>query len=211
MRSKDIIITITALVFFLALGSFRSSLAASLKFDTASPTVSNGGTFQIGVQVDPGSDSLNSTDIYVLYDSTLLKANSVAAGSLFPTVTNDITTAGKVYIAGMVDDPGTSVSTSGTVATITFQGLKNGSGTLSFDCNTSKIIKNDINATNVIVCSQNGTAAVTVGSGSSSTEPTATPVAGGELPQSGILDSLIKFSLPGMILLLLGGALRFIL
>ena len=121
-------------------------------------------------------------------------------------------------IAGLVNDSGSPVTTSGTVATITFQGLKDGSGTLSFDCNTSKIIKNDLNATNVIVCTQNGTSAVTIGAGGSSSSPTATPAPNtgvaetpSELPQTGIWDNVVKFALPGMVLLILGGALRFIL
>ncbi|KKQ24983.1 MAG: hypothetical protein US40_C0004G0021 [Candidatus Roizmanbacteria bacterium GW2011_GWC2_37_13] len=201
--------TFLLLAFFFLVAPFVfSAEAASLKFDKTTATTTNGGTFQISVTVDPAGDNLSSTDVYVTFDSTLLKANSVAAGSLFPTVTNDISTSGKVYIAGMVNDPATSVSTSGTLATITFQGLKDGSGTLAFDCATSKIIKNDINATNVINCSQNGTSSVTVGAGGAAAPTTAPPA---QLPQSGILDNLVRFAVPGMILLILGSALRLVL
>ncbi len=189
-----------------------SAQAASLNFDKSTATAANGATFQISVTVDPGSDALNSTDVYVTYDATLLKATAVSAGAMFPIVQNDISTAGKVYIAGMVSDPASSVSTAGTLATITFQGLKEGTGTLSFNCDTSFIIKNDINASNVIACSQNGTSAVTVGSGGSTngtTAPTSAPIS--ELPQTGIFDNVIKFALPGGILLILGSVLRLVL
>ena len=179
---------------------FLSVQAASLNFDKTTVTAVNGGTFQIAVTVDPGSDALNSVDAYVSFDTNLLKATAVASGTLFSTVSNDISTAGKVYIAGMVDDPASSVSSAGTVATITFQALKDGSGSLSFDCNTSKIIKNDINASNVIVCSANGTSAVTIGSGG--TAPTSAPPS--QLPQTGIFDNVIKFAVPGAILFLIG-------
>ena len=201
-----------AIIFLIVAPFVSSARAASLNFDKSTATAANGDTFQISVTVDPGSDGLNSTDAYVTFDSTLLKATAVSAGSLFPTVSNDTSTAGKVYIAGMVNDPASSVSTTGTLATITFQGLKEGSGTLSFDCNTSKIIKNDINASNVLVCSQNGTAAITVGSGSG-TAPTTAPnnSAPAELPQSGIFDNVVKFAFPGAILLILGGVLRLVL
>ena len=205
--------TFLSLVIFLVVAPFVfSAQAASLKFDKTTATAANGATFQISVTVEPGSDALNSTDVYVTYDATLLKATLVSAGSLFPTVSNDISTSGKVYIAGMVNDPASSISTTGTLATITFQGLKEGSGTLSFDCNTSKIIKNDINASNVMTCSQNGTAAITVGSGSG-TAPTTAPnnSAPAELPQSGIFDNVVKFAFPGAILLILGGVLRLVL
>ena len=210
---KQVFKTFSLIVIFFIVAHFVSSAqAASLNFDKSTATAANGDTFQISVTVDPGSDGLNSTDAYVTFDSTLLKATAVSAGSLFPTVSNDTSTAGKVYIAGMVNDPASSVSTTGTLATITFQGLKEGSGTLSFDCNTSKIIKNDINASNVLVCSQNGTAAITVGSGSG-TAPTTAPnnSAPAELPQSGIFDNVVKFAFPGAILLILGGVLRLVL
>jgi hypothetical protein len=208
-----------ALLIFFGLTPFVFSIqAASLTFDKSSSTASNGGTFQVGVVMNPGSDSIYSTDVYVVYDSSLLKATGVTAGSLFPTVTNDIATSGRVYIAGLVNDTGSPVTASGTVATITFQGLKDGSGNLSFDCNTSKVIKNDLNATNVIVCSQNGTSAVTIGAGGSSSSPTTAPASDtgaaetpSELPQTGIWENVVKFALPGMILLILGSALRFIL
>lgn len=191
------------MVFFGLLPSYLTTVkAASLKFDKTTVSVANGGTFQIAVTIDPGSDSLNSTDVYVTFDSTLLKATTVTAGNVFPTVTNDISASGRVYIAGMVNDPASSISTAGTIATITFQGLKDGTGTLSFDCNTSKIIKNDINATNIITCS-NGTSAVTVGAGGAA--PTQVP---NQLPQTGTFENVVKFAVPGIILLLFGSAAR---
>ncbi len=198
------------IIFLVILPLVTEVQAASLNFDKSTATAANGATFQISVTVDPGSDALNSTDVYVTFDATLLKATAVSAGTMFPTVSNDISTSGKVYIAGMVNDPASSVSTTGTLATITFQGLKEGTGTLSFDCNTSKIIKNDINASNVITCSQNGTSAVTVGSGgAAATAPTTAPPA--QLPQTGIFDNVVKFAFPGAILLILGSVLRLVL
>jgi hypothetical protein len=211
---KIIIIT---LVFFALTPFLEKAQAAAFNFDQATVSVANGGTFQIAVTVDPAGENLSSVDAYVTYDATLLKANSVTAGSLFPTVSHDESTSGKVYIAGMVNDPATSVSTAGTLATITFQALNDGSGILSFDCNSSKIIKNDINATNVIACAQNGTSTVTVGSGSGSAAGSTTPTVAAadtgvsQLPQSGIFNNLIKFAIPGAILLILGSALRLIL
>jgi hypothetical protein len=208
------------LIFFLSSPIlFNSAWAGFFQFDKTTVTVANGATFQIAVTVDPGSDSLNSTDSYVTYDPSLLQVTAVTAGSLFPTVSHDETTSGKVYIAGMVNDPASSIPTAGTLATITFQALKDGSGTLSFDCNTSKIIKNDINASNVLVCSQNGTAVVTVGSGNSSSSSSSSSNNSSsnsnnttsQLPQSGVFDNVVKLVIPGTILLILGSVLRFVL
>lgn len=214
-------------MFFVFVPAFFAAEAAYLKFDKTTATAANGATFQIGVMVEPGSDSLSSTDVYVTYDSTLLKATVVTAGTQFPTVTNDIATSGKVYIAGMVNDPASSISASGTLATITFQALKDGTGTLAFDCNLSKIIKNDLNATNVIVCGSNGTSAVTIGGGGGgTTNPTATPTPGTsgstgstnpeptavtELPQSGVFDNVAGMAIPGMIILIIGLGIRLVL
>lgn len=197
---------------FVVLPIFIGSVqAASLNFDQTTVTTTNGGTFQIAVTLTPGSDSITSVDAYINYDSTMLKATTVTAGTLFPTVTNDISTAGKVYIAALVNDSNSAVSTSGTIATITFQGIQNGTATLSYDCNTSKIVKNDINASNVMTCSSNGSSTVTIGAGSSSNNAAAPTSAPTQLPKSGAVDNVIRVALPGAILLLLGSVLRLVL
>jgi len=224
---KKILSSLFAIIVFLVFGPAVSGVeAAYLRFDSTSSSAANGATFQIGVVLEPGSDGINSTDVFVTYDSTLLQATTVTAGSLFPTVSNDISTSGTVYIAGLVNDPANSVTSAGTVATITFKGLKEGTGTLSFNCDSSKIVKNDLNATNVISCSQNGTSAVTIGSGSgsdSSATPTPTTSSSSgdtsgstgssttELPRSGIFDNMVKLAVPGTILLFLGLGLRLVL
>lgn len=190
---------------------FNSAFAAYLKFDNTTVTAANGGTFQLSVVVEPGSDAINSSDIYVSYDQSLLSPTTVTAGTLFPTVTNDTATPGKIYIAGMVDDPASSISTSGTIATITFKALKDGSVTLAFNCNSSTIIKNDINATNVIACSQNTGATVTIGIGGNNNDnimPTDSP---SQLPQSGVFDNVAKIAVSGMFLLIFGGIFRLLL
>lgn len=195
---------------------FGSVSAASLKFDKTTISVTNGNTFDVALTIDPGSDALSSTDAYVAYDASLLTVNTVTAGALFPTVSHDESTSGKIYVAGMVDDPTTSISTAGTLATITFQAKSNGSTSLSFDCATSKIIKNDINASDVMVCSQNNSSSVTISGGGGGSSPMATLApdnnnssnATTELPQSGVFDNVLKITIPGMLLLLIGGIFR---
>lgn len=227
INSMDILKkTFIVSIIFLAIAPFVALkvMAASLSFDPTTATTTNGGTFQVAVMIDPGTDSLNSTDAYVTYDPLLLKPTNVAAGTLFPTVTNDLSTSGKAYIAGLVNDTASPVTKAGTVATITFQGLKDGTGTLSYDCSSSKIVKNDLNATNVMVCSSNGTSAFTVGGGGSTTTaptptggasngltPTVPPVNGGQLPVTGTFDNLIKYAVPGSIIFMLGLVVRMVL
>jgi hypothetical protein len=211
IKIKKIILIL--ILFLLTLFSTSGVLAASLKVDPNSVSSSAGNNFDVKVILDPGSDAIYSTDIYLTYDQSLLKVVSVKAENLFPTVTHDESTSGKVYIAAMVNDPTSSISSSGTVATITFQGLKDGSGNLSFDCSNSKVIKNDANATNVLNCSQNVSSSVTIGSGSSNTSSNTNNSSTNltSLPQTGIFENVVKFAIPGIILLFLGSALRFII
>ncbi len=206
---------ILLVILFLATPRFvHAVLAATLKFDQTSVSVASGGTFNINVIIDAGSDQVTSTDAYVTFDSSLLTAQSVAAGSYFPTVSNNIS-AGRVYVAGIVASAGASETGSGTLATITFKANTAGTATLAFDCqaglsSTSKVIKNDINATNVLDCTQTGTSTVTVGSGGTpgggssntgtSTNLTPTPSA---LPKTGFFDEA-KYIIPGGMLILLG-------
>lgn len=197
------------IIFFIITPFFYQIMAANFKYDKTTVNVANGQTFTIGVIVDPSTDAIFSTDVYINYDTNVLKATSVDSGSLFPTVTNDISTSGRIYIAGMVNDPVNSITKSGTLATITFQALKESTATLTFDCSASKVIKNDINATNVLNCSQNGSASVTVGTGRQ--EETSTVAPPSQLPQSGIFENVTKLAIPGAMLLFLGTALRLIL
>jgi len=200
--------------------------AGTLKFDKGTVTVNPGDTFMLGAMVDAGSDQITSTDMWIVYDAMLLEAQTASASSYFPAVTSNIS-SGKVYIAGLVTDPGTYEVNSGTVAYITFKALKNGSATISYDCrtdvsNSSKIIKNSVDATNVISCTGNGTSIVTIGTGigGATVVPTRIPIATAyynqqaqptALPQTGYMDILPRMGVIGAILLGTGLLLRILL
>lgn len=203
---------------------FRVSLAASLQFDPTTVKTQAGQTFEIKVNVEAGNDEIRSVDAYVLYDPNLLEVSSVIEGTFFNTVIYDLSQSGKVYIGGMVDDPATSRTGSGTLATIVFKAKSDGSADLTFDCtpgsgNDSNTITSDLNATDIIECDSNGRAVITIGSGSSSpgqSGPSPTPTNRGpasprQLPKSGIVDHLVKYSVAGTILLLIGTVAKLIL
>jgi len=199
--------------------------AALLKFDQTTLSTSVGQTFSLQTIVDAQSDQITSTDIWITYDPTLLEAQVASAGAFFPAVTSNIT-SGKVYVAGLITDPGSYKTSSGTVATVTFKALKNGTATVAYDCrtdvsNSSKVIKNAVDPTNVIVCSQNGTSVVTIGTGGTIT-PSVTPIITSSiattsqiqptaLPQTGLMDQLPKMGTIGALLLLFGVALRLLI
>lgn len=199
----------------------QNAQAALLKFDQTTVTVGAGQTFQIQAIVDAQSDQITSTDMWIVYDPTLIEAQTASAGAFFPAVTSNIS-AGKTYVAGLITDPGSYKTGSGTVATIVFKALKNGTATLSYDCrtdasNSSKVIKNAVDPTNIIVCSQNGTSVVTIGTGGvvPTTLPTTVitgpyqpPIQPTTLPESGIMDQFPKLAGMGAFLLLVGVILQ---
>ncbi len=209
---------ISALLLFLFFFSAKGVNAGTLKFDTTTVNTTVNNTFQVQVIVDAASDQINSIDAYITYDSNVLQAQSVAAGTFFPSIAQNLIT-GKVYVAGYVNDPATSKSGTGTVATITFKALATGTTTLAYFCDTSvnessKIIKNDINATNVIVCGSNGTSTVTIG-GATSLTPTVTVTGSGtggtsSLPTSGTMENILGISVPGLVLVAVGILFKFL-
>lgn len=193
--------------------------AAKLLFEPININTQAGQTFQVKVNVDAGSEEITSVDAYVLYNKDILEIQEISAGDFFPTVSKETSLPGKAYIAGLLEDPSTSKTGSGILATITFKAKTNGSVTLTFDCTTgsttdSNITKNDVNATDIIQCDQNGQATVNVGEGgsnnnsqsnnnssSSTTNSSSNP---SQLPRSGVFDNLLKYFVPGVILLLIG-------
>lgn len=244
IHRKGLALTVGILLMSAMLWKVDAVDAAALKFSPTSKSVSAGETFQVQVVVDAGSEEVSGTDAYVLYDQGKFQATSVTEGTYFPYVQNTIA-SGKVSIYGVVTDPATSRTGSGTLATISFKVLEGATtGNLTFYCDanandTSKIVKNDINATNIIVCSANDTATITVGSGggggggdngggNNGTSPTPTLSSAGsgngggggggggtaiptELPRSGIMDNFRGFAFAGTALFLLGGIAMFLL
>lgn len=214
---KKVVKSVFLLVAFLLLVPviIVQAQAATLNFDPTTATTSVGQTFQLKININAGSDQVTGSDVYITYDAAILEAQSVSDGTFFPTVANNIT-SGRVYIAAMVDDPASPKTGSGTLATVTFKGLKDGSISLAFDCNQTTIVKNDADATNIFECSKSGSASVTVGGGG--TNPTATPTAGStdqptptQLPKSGVFDDMVKWSRWGIALVVLGGVVRLLL
>jgi hypothetical protein len=205
------------LIFFF-LPSFLVVEAANLSFDKSSYSVGIGQTIQVQINIDTGGEAVNGTEVYINYDSSFLSIENVSAGSFFPTVTNETGTAGRIYIAAFVDDPASSKTGSGTIATITFKGIKDGMVNLSFDCNNSKIAKSDVNSTNIFQCSSDYKVSVSIGTGSntssssnSSSDDQSNSSNNNQpqtLPKSGIFENLINFAIPGAILFLIGGGLK---
>lgn len=190
--------------------------AASLKFDQAAYAASNGSTFTVNVIVDGGTDSVSGADAFILYDSSKLQPVSATQGTFFPNVTNNLQYAtGKAYVSGSANDFATSKSGSGTMATVTFKVIADGSSILSFDCQTSTVVKADASAPNIMTCSQNSTATVSSGlssgSPSSSSSSSSSGTTPSSLPKTGFFDDVRRWSIIGTVLMLIGISLRLLL
>ncbi len=224
MKKLSVVLCSIVVGCFLYVTSASAVAAASLRFNQSSFSGSVGGTISVSVLINPGTDAVSSADAHILYDSSVLQATTVAAGTYFPSVTNHIST-GKVSIYATVNDVASSKTGEGTIATVTFSVLKNGSTTLQYFCDstsagTSAIIKYDqsnINAPNIIVCNQNGSATVTAGTGGAAptTAPgggtLATPTPASSLPATGTVENISMIAIMGIALIAVGGVVKFLL
>ncbi|MFA9289373.1 MAG: cohesin domain-containing protein [Weeksellaceae bacterium] len=210
-------LTTFIVMMFLYATAAQAVSAASLQFNPASSSVADEESFTVEVQVNPGTAQIAGTDIYLLYDPAFLELQTITAGSYFPLV-NNIPSSGRVYISGVVANQGEFKTGVGTVASVSFKALQTGSTTLRYDCDltktdTSKIVQNDINATNIIDCATNSTHAVTIGAAGTGTGGTGTGGTGGtgsgsELPQSGVTETMVTFATTGGLLLVVGLMIR---
>ena len=132
---------------------------ASLSFDPVDIKTSVGRTVDVTVNIFTGNQSVASTDIWLRYDPTVLHpvVNTVKTGSLFDTIELKNIEPGRLYIYGIQKNPRQVEPVQGTLATIQFIALKNGTSYLRFDCDpsqksTSQIITADKNLSNVISC-----------------------------------------------------------
>jgi len=205
--------SIYPLVFVVALFIFLSGSAvhaASFAFDTASTEIAVDETFSVTIDIDAGSEQVAGADIYISYNDDLLDLQSVTGGDYFPIVGNT-PDVNNLYVYGVVANSGEYKTGTGSVVTLVFKGIAEGETDLTFDCdlsktNTSKIAKNDINASNIIDCSQLEAHTVTIGGGGGSA--TSTTETATSLPESGVYDKVVQYALYGGVLLLVGALLR---
>lgn len=206
-------------IIFFSIGFLNHAYAASLDFDPTTSKVNVNDTISVIVKIDAGTEQIAGTDIYISYDDNLLDLQSVTGADYFPFVSN-IPTTNRLYISGVVASQGDYKTGAGNIATLVFKSVANGTAELIFDCDlsqtdTSKIVKNDINASNIIDCSALGKHTVTIGTGSSSSNSTSSNTSAGDspssLPTSGAYDSVVQYVIYGGALLFFGIILRLLL
>ncbi|MBI1863649.1 hypothetical protein HYS03_00320 [Candidatus Woesebacteria bacterium] len=118
----------------------KAAPATSLTLAPTSTTPAIGDSFDVGINIDTGANQVAGTELYVSFDSSKLKANSVSLGTFFvspqvigPTINN---TNGTVFYSiylppGVVPKSGT-----GNLAVVNFTALANGAVAVNFTNDT---------------------------------------------------------------------------
>lgn len=138
------------------------SAIASFSFDPVNITASAGDIIPVDVMIYSGSDPVISTDIYISYDPSILSIASpqnpeLKKGELFQSVDAKIIQPGNLYVYAINQSPDLKQVTNGKIATVYFKAEKSGTTNLRFECvpfmsQTSQIIRNDEELTNIINC-----------------------------------------------------------
>ncbi len=208
--TRQILAFAIAAVFFM---NAASIYAATFLFQPTTTEVASDNTFEVGIDVDAGTEQIAGTDIYLDYDTSYLEFQTVADGEYFPQV-EDVPSAGRIYISGFVNTQGDYKTGSGRIATVTFKALQEGTTTLSIDCDpaqtdTSKIVQNDTAVTNILECGTLQTHTVTITASATGGSTTTSEVT--ELPQSGVVEDMISYAVWGGVLVGTGALLRILL
>lgn len=190
MKKKFLITSVLFFSYAFFLAEAGRVSAAVLKFDKSSVTTNVGGTVTVKIDVDTKGVEILAVDALLEYDPKLLEVSLITDNDFLVIGEKDKTVAGRIYIAGIVKDPISPQKGIGTLVTLSFKALKNGTDTLKFICKDgataedSNIAKNDINATDIIECGQNGTSQITIGDNPNPDE-TITPADDGEPTPTG--------------------------
>lgn len=114
--------------------------AATLSLSPTNVSVKTGDSFSLSVAVTPNGESLDTARVNLSWDASKLEALAFDLGSLFPNLSpsNSISNSAGTLTYGVYKF-GTPVTSSGTLATVTFRALKSGSATVSV-ASDSKLI-----------------------------------------------------------------------
>lgn len=140
---KKIAVTFVAWAIALASIGISPAFAAGAATLSLSPTntsVKTGDDFSLSVSVTPNGEKLDTVRVNLSWDASKLEALAFDLGSLFPNLSpsNSISNSVGTLSYGAFKF-GTPVSSSGTVATVTFRALKSGSAIISV-ASDSKLI-----------------------------------------------------------------------
>lgn len=150
---------------------------ATLSVSPSSQSVTVGSTFTVSLNIDTQGSSIDGTDIrYLNYDPTILQVEDsnanvqglqITTGTLMPLTLANLAdnNTGKI-IFSQVTSGGNSYNGSGTLATITFRAVRNGTADLSFNYVSGNTTDSNVasNGVDILTSVVNGSYQVTSGS-----------------------------------------------
>lgn len=185
--------------------------SATLSLSPSYGTYTAGDVFDLEVNLNTGGGKTVGTDVIVNYDPVLLKMTDIVIGSIYTQyVGKEIdNTTGKATISGISNELEKAFTGTGTFATLKFQGLKTGTGTISFaytqgSRNDSNVMDYDTQ-TDILTAATGGTYNLVAG-GSASATPT--PITDDNtdntIPESGVSFPTISLTVFGLMTIILG-------
>ncbi len=140
----------------------EQSTTASFSFEPVNITASKDDLIPVDVLIYSGTDPVISVDTWISYDPSVLSIASpespeIKKGEMFENVSAKVISPGNLYVYAINQSPSLKQVTNGKIATIYFKAQKSGQTELRFDCipfntQTSQIIKNDEELSNIINC-----------------------------------------------------------
>lgn len=217
---KKLILIIIVLITVLAVIKPRSAFAQTLSFDPTSGGFNMNQQFTVKINVNTGGQQTTGADALVTFDPTILSIVSATNGGFYTNFANNpISGVSNQYlISGFETDPTSIKSGTGTLATVTFKGIANGTSAVSFNCSAGS--KSDSNiiqqgsANDIINCGALASASYTIGPANATpiTSCTSTgncPPTPSTLPRSGTVEVTIAAVGIGIVLTLVGLIFKF--
>jgi len=125
---------------------------ATIYFSPSAGTFQTDSTFEVGIFVNTGGQSVNAVEVNLHFPADKLQVISPSVGNSFvsiwvqaPTYNNS---TGTVNLSGGLPNPGIK-SSAALITTISFRTKSSGTAKLTFD-DSSKVLANDGNGTNIL-------------------------------------------------------------
>ena len=181
MKYKQAILQASILFLFPALAS-----AATLSLSPSSQSVTVGQNFTVNVLLNAQGQAVDGVDIsYLRYNPSLLQVQSATAGTLMPlTLSNNFATQGQIQFS-QVASGGSSYTGQGTLLTIAFKALSQGTANVTFDFTSGNTQDTNVSgaSTDLLTSVTNGSYVIQA---SSNPTPTPTPRTAKSLTESQI-------------------------
>ncbi|NMC36255.1 hypothetical protein GYA49_04385 [Candidatus Beckwithbacteria bacterium] len=190
--------------------------AASLKLSPASGSYDEGDSFSVKLDLVVSSESVDGVDAVLNFDEDKLEVTQITEGTLFDNhpVKSFDNTNGKITISALVasTNPVDPVTTSGTIATITFKAIDGGTAAVDFvlqtddSVNYSYISENET-SNNILSGRTNGSYTITADDGADDDGDTGGFGGAGTtttLPSAGHAEQLLFLLGGGITLMIIG-------